>query len=109
MFKKIKDKMKMIKEKLLKKFSGIKWFFDEILKMYSSQPSYFSKKRVESGVAFLISQFGMIFFLVKKIESMDVYEFSIWAAMEFLVAGYTVSQIQREKKNKEPEVISETE
>ena len=74
------------------------------MKMYSNEPSYFSKKRVESGVAFLIAQFGMLFFLFKKVDSMDVYEFSMWAAMEFLVAGYTVSQIQKEKKvNKQPE------
>lgn len=92
--------MKKIKEKMKAIGSKIKWFFTEMMNMYSSRSSYFSKKRVESGVAFLIAQFGMIFFLVKKIESMDVYELSIWAGMEFLIAGYTVTQIQKEKKNK---------
>lgn len=78
----------------------IKWFFTEILNMYSARNSFFSKKRIESGLSFLIAQFGMVFFLVNKIESMDVYELSIWAGMEFLIAGYTVNQIQREKKIK---------
>ncbi len=82
----------------------IKWFFQEIMKMYSAEESYFSKKRVESGIAFLIAQFGMIFFLVKKLDTMDVYELSIWAGMEFLIAGYTVTQIQKEKKDNKEEL-----
>ena len=97
--------MKKIKEKMKAIGSKIKWFFTEMMNMYSSRSSYFSKKRVESGVAFLIAQFGMIFFLVKKIETMDVYELSIWAGMEFLIAGYTVTQIQKEKKNKPTDEI----
>jgi len=84
--------------------SKIKWFFNEIMKMYSTEDSYFSKKRVESGIAFLIAQFGMIFFLVKKLDTMDVYELSIWAGMEFLIAGYTVTQIQKEKKDNKEEI-----
>lgn len=87
-----------------KLLSKIKWFFQEIMKMYSAEESYFSKKRVESGVAFLIAQFGMIFFLVKKLDTMDVYELSIWAGMEFLIAGYTVTQIQKEKKDNKEEI-----
>ena len=91
--------MKTIKGWFSKMFGKIEWFFTEVIKMYSGQDSFFSKKRFESGVAFIIAQFGMVFFLIKKIDAMDVYELSIWAGMEFLIAGYTVSQIQREKKN----------
>lgn len=100
---KIKNKMKAIKNWFVSLSNKIKWFYTEIMNMYSAHDSYFSKKRVESGVAFLIAQFGMIFFLVKKIDTMDVYELSIWAGMEFLIAGYTVNQIQKEKKVKETE------
>ena len=46
----------------------VKWFFGELLAMYSSKPSYFSKKRVESGIAFLVGQWGMIYFLVKIVK-----------------------------------------
>lgn len=99
----------MIKNWFVKVGNNIKWFVTEILNMYSAKTSYFSKKRVESGVAFLIAQFGMTFFLLKKIDTMDVYELSIWAGMEFLIAGYTVTQIQKEKKDKEVEQIEETE
>jgi hypothetical protein len=106
--KKIKEKIKMIKNWFVRVGNTIKWFVTEILNMYSAKTSYFSKKRVESGVAFLIAQFGMAFFLLKKIDTMDVYELSIWAGMEFLIAGYTVTQIQKEKKNKEIEEVDET-
>ena len=84
--------------------ANTKWFFQEIMKMYSAEESYFSKKRVESGIAFLIAQFGMVFFLVKKLDTMDVYELSIWAGIEFLIAGYTVTQIQKEKKDNKEEL-----
>ncbi len=87
--------------KLPKTFIGwtsIKWFIREIIKLYSDEPSYFSKKRIESGLAFIIAQIGMVFFLIKKIDTLDVYEFVMWASVEFLVAGYTINKIQREKR-----------
>lgn len=81
-------------------FNKVKWFCKEIMKIYSNEPSYFSKKRIESGIAFIIAQFGMVFYLVKKIDLMDSYDLGIWAGIEFLIAGYTINQIQKEKKNK---------
>ncbi len=78
-------------------WSNIKWIISEIGKLYSSKDSYFSKKRVESGLGFIIAQFGMIFFLVKKIDVLTMSDMAIWASIEFLVAGYTVRQIQSEK------------
>ena len=75
-------------------FAKLKWFFTELMKMYSSEDSYFSKKRVESGVAFVISQWGMIWFLIKKIDVLTASDMLIWAGIEFAVAGYMVNQIQ---------------
>jgi hypothetical protein len=100
----MKEKFKKMKDWYKKVSTNVRWFITEIIKMYSEEKSYFSKKILESGVAFLIAQLGMVFFLVKKIDIMDVYELSIWAGMEFLIAGYTVTQIQKEKRgNKEVE------
>jgi hypothetical protein len=76
---------------------NVKWFFEELMKLYSDKPSYFSKKRVESGVAFTIAQIGMIAYLWIKINTMDMYDFAMWAGIEFLIAGYTINQIQKEK------------
>jgi hypothetical protein len=88
------------KKKFFFGWEKIKWFISEIGKLYSSEESYFSKKRIESGVAFIIAQFGMVYFLVKKIDVMTSSDLTVWAGIEFLVAGYTVTQIQSEKKLK---------
>jgi hypothetical protein len=77
----------------------LKWFFTEVLKIYSIEESYFSKKRIESGVAFTIGQFGMTYFLLQNIEKMSSSDLAIWAGIEFAIAGYIVSQIQKEKTN----------
>lgn len=97
---KIKEKMKLLKSWFVSLIKNLKWFFGEVINVYSHDKSFFSKKRIESGLAFLLAQFGMMFFLFKKIDSMDIYEFSIWASIEFIIAGYTVNQIQKEKKTK---------
>ena len=78
-------------------FGNIKWFFTELMKIYSTEPSYFSKKRVESGIGFVIAEWGMIYFILQKIDNMVVTDFAIWASIQFVVAGYMVNQIQKEK------------
>lgn len=78
-------------------WTNIKWFIIEIVKMYSARPSYFSKKRIESGLAFIIAQAGMIFFLLMKYKTMLTSEFLWWAAAEFAVSGYIINVIQKEK------------
>jgi hypothetical protein len=78
--------------------ASLKWLKTEILNMYSSKPSFFSKKRVESGIAFLIGQWGMVFFLLEKHSIMTTSDLAIWAGIEFAVSGYMLNQIQKEKK-----------
>ena len=86
------------KKKFFLGWENIKWFIKEIGEMYSSRKSYFSKKRIESGVAFIVAQWGMIFFLLEKHTSMTSSDLAIWAGIEFAVSGYIVNQIQKEKK-----------
>lgn len=92
----------MIMKKLFSLYSKIKWFISEIGKIYSNEDSYFSKKRIESGVAFIIGQWGMIYFLVKNITTMTTSDVAIWSGVEFALAGYMINQIQKEKKVEEP-------
>lgn len=90
--------------------TSLKWLKTEILNMYSSKPSFFSKKRVESGIAFLIGQWGMVFFLLEKHSNMTASDLAIWAGIEFAISGYMLNQIQKEKKVAEvshEETISE--
>jgi len=77
----------------------IKWFFTEIVNMYSAKKSYFSKKRIESGIAFIIAQWGMIFFLTQKYKGLSMGEFILWASVEFAVAGWMIHKIQKEKSD----------
>lgn len=92
-----------MKQKYFFGWDNIKWFITEICKIYSSQPSFFSKKRIESGVAFIIAQGGMIFFLSQKYSTLSMGEFLLWAAAEFAVSGYIINQIQKEKISSIPE------
>ena len=73
----------------------IKWFFKEFLLIYSNKPSFFSKKRIESGLSFLIAQVGMVFFLAVKYDTLSMGEFILWAGAEFAVAGYIINKIQK--------------
>jgi hypothetical protein len=79
-------------------WDNIKWFITELRNMYSAKKSYFSKKRIESGVAFGIAQWGMIYFLTEHHSKLTMGEFLLWAAAEFAVSGYIINQIQKEKK-----------
>jgi hypothetical protein len=83
---------------IMKIWKNIVWFFTEMMNLWSDKPSFFSKKRVESSIAFIIAQTGMVIYLINRIETMDIYEFLLWAGAEFLIAGYTINQIQKEKK-----------
>lgn len=83
-------------------WTNVKWIFTEFMNIYSTKKSFFSKKRVESGIAFIIAQWGMIFFLLEKHKDLSMGEFLLWAAAEFTVAGWMVNKIQKEKTNNTP-------
>ena len=78
-------------------WTNIKWIIKEIVHIYSNKSSFFSKKRIESGIGFIIAEWGMIFFLLKKMDSMDIMTFAGWAAIQFFVAGYIIKQIENGK------------
>ena len=99
----------MSNKKFLFGWTNIKWAIKELIKTLSSKPSYFSKKRLESGAAFVIGQLGMIFYLIYKISEMDMLEMAGWASIQFAIAGYIVGKIQEEKKTKSEETPSEEE
>jgi len=80
-------------------WNNTKWFIREFRNMYSSEPSYFSKKRIESGISFIIGQTAMILFIIFKYADIDMYDFIMWASLEFAVGGYITYQIQRQKRD----------
>ena len=82
-------------------WTNIKKLFTEILKLYSTTPSFFSKKRVESGIAFIVAEWGMVFFILKKYPDLTMTDIIMWATIQFTISGYILHQIQKEKKNEE--------
>ena len=79
-------------------WGNIKKVITEIIRIYSTKKSFFSKKRIESGIAFIIAQWGMVFYLLKKYPDLTMMDISMWAAIEFGISGYIIHQIQKEKK-----------
>lgn len=79
-------------------WGNIKKGITEIIRVYSDKPSFFSKKRIESGIAFIIAQWGMVFYLLKKYPDLTMTDIVMWATIEFGVSGYIIHQIQKEKK-----------
>lgn len=77
---------------------NIKWVIKEFGKLYSVEESYFSKKRVESGVSFVVGQWGMIYFLIENINELSTSDMVLWSGVEFAIAGYMIREIQKEKK-----------
>lgn len=90
-----------MKKKYFFGWTNIKWLITELVNMYSGKSSYFSKKRIESGVAFIVAQWGMIFFLLEKHQDLTMTDLIMWAGVEFAISGYMVHQIQKEKKTEE--------
>lgn len=79
-------------------WTNIKWLIREMMNLYAGKHSYFSKKRIESGIAFMVGQWGMIFFLEQNIQSMTTSDIVLWSGVEFAIAGYMLNHIQKEKK-----------
>ena len=68
--------------------------------MYSNEPSFFSHKRFQTGVAFISYQVGSRYALFKYVNSIG--DFLMWASAELLICGFTLNAIQKEKKNDLP-------
>ena len=79
-------------------WGNIKKGITEIIRIYSEKPSFFSKKRIESGLAFIVAEWGMIFYLLKKYPDLTMTDMVMWATIQFGVSGYIIYQIQKEKK-----------
>ena len=84
----------------MKVIRKILFYINELIKIYSSkEDSYFSKKRIESGIAFMLSQIGMITFFIYNLSTLTTYEAITLFSLEFAIAGYIVNHIQKQKKD----------
>lgn len=76
---------------------AITWYLKELIAMYSAGETFFSKKRIESGIAFLFALIVTIYYVYQKIDIMDIWQFGYIMTTWLFIAGYTVNQIQKEK------------
>lgn len=90
-----------MKKKWFLGWTNIKWLIKELINLYSNSSSFFSKKRIESGIAFIVGQWGMIYFLLINIDKLTTSDIALWGGVEFAIAGYIVNQIQKEKKTED--------
>ena len=68
-----------------------------LIAMYSNEPSYLSKKRFESSIAFLTGVGLIIGHSIHTWSTITTSEIISEAVVLFGVAGYVIGQIQKEK------------
>jgi len=94
---------KLLNKKWFFGWGNLKWIIQEIGKVMSGEPSFFSQKRVQQLLAFVIMEWGCIYWLIQKHAVMDTTDFCMWAAVNASITGYTLYHVQKEKKPAEIE------
>lgn len=79
-------------------WTNIKWVIRELVNIYSDKPSVFSKKRIESSVAFIAGISLVVGHAYTDWKTITNSEILADAVVLFGIAGYTVNKIQAEKK-----------
>lgn len=97
--------MNLLKRKYFFGWRNIRRFFVEIINILSDKPSYFSQKRIQQNVAFVVLMSGCVFFLIQNHLVMSASDFFVWATVPASVASYTLYHTQKEKKPKEGENV----
>ena len=73
-------------------------FVIEMRALWSNEPSYFSKKRIESTFIFLSVLVTYIWFCALNLGTMSAIDFTVVSGAMMVYGGYTVNSIQKEKK-----------
>lgn len=75
----------------------LKYYIKELIKIYSNEKSFFSKKRIESGSAFVIAQIGMIVYFANRLPTISISDFCALIIIEFGIAGYLINKTEKNK------------
>lgn len=81
-------------------FDEISFLYTEIKKTFSSEPSFFSSKRIERALLFLTAIIASNVWFWSHYPNLDVNEISLYIGLHLGFAGYTMATIQKEKKFK---------
>ena len=97
-----------MKKKYFFGWENFKWFFREVGKIYSYETSYFSKKRIESGIAFISGIGVMLCYLYFHRNVITNSEMLADISILFIISGYQIAKIEQEKKEIRNETKTET-
>lgn len=74
-------------------------YLKELINIYSNKESFFSKKRIESGIAFALAQLFLIAFFFYYLDQLTTTEVVALSTLEFSISGYMINHIQRQKQD----------
>lgn len=83
---------------IVKRYQYVKWLIKELIATCSDEPSYFSKKRIQSWILFDCGVLSMIIYFWHHYSTMTNFEILSFSGVFFAAAGYQLSTIQREKR-----------
>jgi len=90
------------------RWGQIKWFFSEMIKMFSNKPSYFSSKRWERWTAFVTGESFLIIYFAYHFKTITYLECLALAGAAFTVAGINMHATQKEKRFNKPNNTDDT-
>jgi len=76
------------------------WHANELHKVFSNEPSFYSGKRIKEWIAFATGEYILIhgFVVLLKADKLDYTAICFMAGTAFAIAGYQLNKIQQEKK-----------
>lgn len=78
-------------------WENIKWFFIELIKTFSNQPSFFASKRIERSFLFTTALVLTIIYFSYHVKTMQSTDMLLIVGMLFAYAGYTTNIMRKEK------------
>jgi len=94
-----KNNMKWFNDKI----ETIKWGIKELVKTLSSQPSFFSSKRIERAIAFISGEVTLLSFFFYNLKTLPTLEAIMIATVFFAVAGYVLTKTEKAKDKQLPD------
>lgn len=90
--------MSTFKERWKGYINKIIWGLKELVKTFSSQPSFFSSKRIERAIAFISGEITLLSFFFYNLKTLPTIEAIMIATVFFAVAGYVLNKTEKVKE-----------
>jgi hypothetical protein len=79
-------------------YTNIKFVIKELIKMYSNQPSFFDRKKINEGIAFYAAICMDLCYVYSHRHSLSSSEALFHVGTLLAISGYHLNEIQKEKK-----------